>query len=962
MRKIHLLIFSLLLAVSGFTNTASITKARILADHYFSSYSGKVAQKLENSFSVQHNGIPVYHVFNYQGGGFVVVAASDAVTPILAQSNEGSIDENITNPAAKYWFESYSKEIFHIISAKLDNTETLKQWNNILGKTMERSIDDVGPLLTTTWDQGTGYNVYCPDNPYIPGAHVPAGCVATALGQIMKYHNFPAQGVLSHSYMHENYGTQAANFGNSTYNWNAMGNSANDPNHNDISLLLYHAGVSVEMDYGLSSSGAHTEFVPWALTNYFNYDPLTISIDLKIDYTDSVWKEMLKAELNVSRPIFYSGNDGDGSPGHAWVCDGWRSGDDMFHMNWGWSGSADGWFTIGGLNPSLNNLNADNTVVRGIKPGNPDMIVRITNIASNQVIGYGLAVGVDCSVIKGTPDLVNLYLDNKLIYSSTQSSFTYDLVTTNYSRGAHILKVEALNDTDTVYHEVTVTNFGWVRQVSAFKHKHRGIHNIHAVDSLVVWAVALDGAEPSNPVQDFSRTKNGGETWTSGIINNSDRASPAMIFALNADTAYCAMYMPSGSGQQGIYVTRNGGISWTRKYNAWFSNTASFPNVIHFFNKLEGFCMGDPIDGEFEIYITNDGGYDWTRVAAGNIPDPETDECGIVSYYSAAGNKAWFGTTKGRVYRSSDKGLNWDVSTTSFTGKEVDVEFADQFHGLAQDKGEDTKGALSETFDGGVTWSSVSITGQVGTHDLCYVPGTENTWVSTEAGSAHGAFYSYDGGHSWARFAGTNAYQFFAVDFVSNRHGWAGGYNESSIRGGVFKFLGVFPPKSPLAPVSNLLATVTDRHIDLKWTVPANNDDIGYNIYRNDTLINSMPLVNPIYTDNPVAIGKQTYCVEAIYHSGKSEVVCVDAWIVTGISENELTFKVYPNPATEMITIETPENFNRVSITNILGQEVYRYSAQGNILKILTDGFDAGIYILQINIGNKTDIRKISLY
>ena len=371
--------------------------------------------------------------------------------------------------------------------------------------------------------------------------------------------------------------------------------------------------------------------------------------------------------------------------------------------------------------------------------------------------------------------------------------------------------------------------------------------------------------------------------------------------------------------------------------------------------------MGDPIDGEFEIYITNDGGYDWIRVAAGNIPDPETDECGIISYYSAVGNKAWFGTTKGRVYRTSDKGLHWDVSTTSLAGKEVDVAFADQYHGLAQDKSEDTKGVLSETFDGGITWSSVSITGQVGTQDLCYVPGTGNTWVSTEAGSAKGVFYSYDGGHSWARFAGTNACQYFAVDFVSNSHGWVGGYNESSTRGGVFRFLGAFPGQESLSPVSNLLATVIEKNINLSWSIPDNNAEKRYNVFRNDTLLNSIPLINPEYTDNRVAAGKHTYCVAAVSPSFISEMVCTDVSIMTGISENEIVTRVYPNPATEIITVETPVNFGQVSIFNLLGHELYRYSAPGNILRILTEGFEPGIYILQISIGNKTDIWKISI-
>jgi hypothetical protein len=962
MRKLTVLFLSFFFTVSGLAKTVTMDVASIVADNYFSNHNRTVTRTVVNSFSVDYEGITVYHVFNYEGGGFVVVAADDAVTPILAQSNEGYIDREIANPAAKYWFDSYSKEIAQIISSNADNTETLKLWNNIFKNESRQSFTETGPLLTTTWDQTQWYNYYCPENPYIPGAHVPTGCVATAMGQIMKYHNFPAQGVLSHSYVNENFGIQTADFGNTTYNWDSIGSIANSSNYKYISKLLYHAGVSVDMEYDLGSSGARCEFVPWALTNYFNYDPLTIGTAPKYNYTDIEWKEMLKAELNASRPVFYRGNDSVGSPGHAWVCDGWRSGDDMFHMNWGWSGAADGWFTIGELNPAFNDFNEDNIVVKGIKPGNPDIIVRITNIKPSQVIGYGPVVGIDCSVIKGTPDLINLYLDTKLIYSSTLPNFTYNLVTTDYTKGVHILKLEALNAADTGYHEVTVANFGWVPQASAFTRKHRAIQSIHVVDSLIVWATAANGDNPTRPVQEFTRTKNGGETWTTGIINDCDHTIPAMIFALNADTAFCPMFMPSGSGQQCIYVTRNGGISWTRKFNAWFSNAASFPNVIHFFNKNEGFCMGDPVDGEFEIYIVSDGGYNWwIRVAAENIPDPETGENGIISYCSAAGNKAWFGTTKGRVYRTSDKGLHWDVSTTTLAGKEVDVEFANQFHGLAQDRSADTKGALSETFDGGITWSAVSITGQVGTHDLCYVPGTDNTWVSTGAGAAKGAFYSYDGGHSWARFAGTEAFQFLAVDFISKSNGWAGGFNESSTRGGVFKFLGEFPRKSPLSPVSNLFATVTGRQISLSWTAPVNNDGKGYNVFRNDTLLNLVPLVNSTYTDNPVATGKQTYCVKVVYPAGESDAVCTDALVMLGIPENRILVNVYPNPATELINIETAIEFSQVNIFNILGQEVYSCRTQGKNLKILTEGFKHGVYVLQIIFENSRISRKITV-
>jgi hypothetical protein len=234
MLKITGIILGLLLTFQCFAKTKSEKEARVLADHYFSSYSVKSALILKNSFSVQYNGTTVYHVFNYEGGGFVVVSASDVVTPILAQSDEGFVAENITNPAVKYWFDSYAKEIEYIITKNFDNIETLKQWNNILSTTHEKSVFDAGPLLTTEWDQGEWYNYYCPVDPKGPGGHVDAGCTATAMAQIMKYYNFPEKGFLSHSYEVPDYGVQTVNFGETTYNW---GQWANQPIVQTIRIL-----------------------------------------------------------------------------------------------------------------------------------------------------------------------------------------------------------------------------------------------------------------------------------------------------------------------------------------------------------------------------------------------------------------------------------------------------------------------------------------------------------------------------------------------------------------------------------------------------------------------------------------------------------------------------------------------------------------------------------------------------
>jgi len=962
MRKLSTLFLGLLIACAAFCKPVSQDDARKVADNYYHHYSGSNDLNLTNISSNTYNGITTYYIFNYAAGGFVVVSADDAIIPILAESNTGYFEPAINDPSVKYWFDNYNKDIAHIVSAKYDNTLTLQEWNELRANDFPRSLNDLGPLLTTTWDQGCYYNAMCPAASAPTNCnHVYTGCVATTMSQIAKFHSFPTQGYLSHSYNNPTYGQQSANFGATTYNWSGMPNNVTGSNM-DVATIMYHVGVAVNMSYGVDASGAFNEDVPWALVTYFNYDPATISMKAKTDYTNDTWTTMIKAELDNLRPVYYSGDDG--TTEHAWVCDGYRTSDGKLHMNWGWSGMYNGYYSVGSLNAGGYTPNSNNKVIIGIKPGNPNLVVRFTDLQPNQTIGYGGIYSINCSVLAGTATNVSLLVDGSQIYTTTSGTFSYPWNTLTSSRGAHTLKVVALNATDTVYHEVSVGLSEWIPQVSGFPIPYVGINCLHAVDSLVAWGTAYD-AITHHVIQQFTKTIDGGTIWTQGFIPNCAGLTPSMIFAMNKDTAYCPMYRENGSRPPGIYVTRDGGTTWARQTSASYSNSASLPNVVHFFNINDGFCMGDPINEDFEIYTTNNGGETWSAVPGANIADPVSGEFGSGGYYSAVGDKAWFGTSKGRVYRTIDKGLHWNASTATLGPKIVDIEMATELHGLAQQKDGATTGAFSETFDGGVTWANVTSTGMIGTNDYCFVPGTDNTWVSTNANAAValGAYYSFDGGHSWALFEGTDTDSFLAVDFVNDHCGWAGGYSVSATEGGMFKYIGVLQPGTVLGTVSNLTAEVSSNSVLLTWVAPSTGGTpTGYNVYRNDTVLFTVPAGTLTYLDSPVSNGNQTYCVTAVDDNGESAKICVDAWITVGVPGSDpAAFKVYPNPATEVINVITPVKFSQVRILTLLGQEVYNYNTPGNNLRILTDGFEAGMYIMQINCDNKIITKKISI-
>jgi len=132
MRKLSTLLLSLLVVTFAFGKSVSFEKASQVASNYFALYSGKANHSVANSFSKSFNGITTYYVFNYVGGGFVVVSADDAMTPVLAQSNDGFIENEITNPATNFWFDAYSEEIAALVATNANNSQTISEWNSNL--------------------------------------------------------------------------------------------------------------------------------------------------------------------------------------------------------------------------------------------------------------------------------------------------------------------------------------------------------------------------------------------------------------------------------------------------------------------------------------------------------------------------------------------------------------------------------------------------------------------------------------------------------------------------------------------------------------------------------------------------------------------------------------------------------------------------------------------------------------
>lgn len=321
---------------------------------------------ISNIIEVQSEGRLVAYAINGKAGGFILVSASEKTLPVLGYNFIGSFNPSQTPDALKAWLAYYGRQL-----DDADNLSWAESWivnkRNLL-TTSDRADGPwryVEPMLRTTWDQGINYNGSCPPDAQGPGGRCYAGCVASAVGQLMYHHRWPNQGTGEYSYMHPVYGEQYANFGETNYYWNGMETALSGPNSH-LSLLLYHLGISFDMDYGPNGSGMWNHSAANSMRNFFKYGPETQYVFR--DETTMNWDSIIIANLEDRKPVYYAGWEAVGSQnGHAFVCDGYDP-DGFYHFNWGWSGSNDGYFLLSALTPGGSNFNFAQELIRDIYP------------------------------------------------------------------------------------------------------------------------------------------------------------------------------------------------------------------------------------------------------------------------------------------------------------------------------------------------------------------------------------------------------------------------------------------------------------------------------------------------------------------------------------------------------------------------------------------------------------------
>ena len=305
-----------------------------------------------------------YYVFNVESSnGYVIVSGDDRMPDVLGYSYSGSYNPDSIPDNMKAWLQGYADEYLY-----------LQSHSNVKAASLTSVTGDfILPMLDSHYAQDYPYNAYCPQ---YNSQSTLTGCVATAMAQVMYYHQWPNQtsktipGYRSQN-REEGININLSSLPVTTIDWDnilpSYTGGATETKVRSIATLMRLAGWSVQMGYGLKGSSAYVVDIADALKNYFDYKSTATCVK-RNDYTGSqdAWNQKVYDELKNGRPVIYGGMSSEG--GHAFIIDGYDK-NDYFHVNWGWGGYKDSYFLL----TSLDGFSSNQEAVFGIEgKGNPE--------------------------------------------------------------------------------------------------------------------------------------------------------------------------------------------------------------------------------------------------------------------------------------------------------------------------------------------------------------------------------------------------------------------------------------------------------------------------------------------------------------------------------------------------------------------------------------------------------------
>ncbi|MBR4966664.1 MAG: thiol protease/hemagglutinin PrtT [Bacteroidaceae bacterium] len=382
MKRFTTLLLSLLLLTGTvFANPIDPEKAGEIANKFWNSnlkqaklntlilQSPTKMAKAGSRINIKEND-PQYYIYTPEDkNGFIIVSGDDALAPIVGYSTTGNGDNTEMPAALVEWLNEYSMYVDDVREGKIASSP----------QSTKSGGTAISPMLETSWDQNAPYNNLCP---VFNGKRTPTGCTATAMAQIMKFHEWPKKPSANITW-HNNITDKDENINTSShiYNWDKMlphyRNSYTDEEAKAVALLMVDVGKAIQSSYDPSGTGSSSTYASYALVNTFDYSP-DVQVVNRSDYTEEEYISIIRENLEARQPLLYTGMSQSYSSGHAFVCDGIDE-NDLLHIDWGWSGAYNGYFDMTYMSPEGigtgggdGRYNVSQAVVANIRPRGED--------------------------------------------------------------------------------------------------------------------------------------------------------------------------------------------------------------------------------------------------------------------------------------------------------------------------------------------------------------------------------------------------------------------------------------------------------------------------------------------------------------------------------------------------------------------------------------------------------------
>lgn len=928
MKKSILLLALAVLGLGGHISASSVSQqtAQTIALNYYKVTVPAAANNLSASLNytrTEADGTVDFYVFDIAPSkGFVIVSADDNCIPVIAYSSEASFDANERGMTGLTdWMKSSAAKINYVITNHIQADANIRHlWSSYaqgINPQVNR-VGNVGPLCTTIWNQSPYYNSLCPpaSQPSTSTTKSVTGCVATAMAQIMKYWNYPYQGTGSHSYndgppyYSQNYGTLSADF-TRVLNWAAMPNNVTT-NNNAADSLSYELGVAVNMDYSPTGSGAFVLISEtWGggpssesvyATNFY-YNPNTLQGVHLSNYSTAAWITLMETEINAGRVVQYEGAD-PSAGGHTWVMDGYspNSAGDLLHMNWGWGGANNGWFSVTNLaTPGFNPSNNDAALI-GIQPLTPFNI----------------------SLSASSPSVCPSTSSTLTAHGPASATYTWTPAT---GLTCSTCAVTDAAPTATTLYKVVIDSAGYTATASVVITVTQGVTAGFNYASLPSCNL------PENVSFTNTSLNAASYVWDFGDGSaTSSATSPVHTYTANGDYTV-KLFATNGCGTDSMIVTQvaiSGGAPTAASQNICNGDVATLTasgSNINWFSDNQGSIMqsgntyvSPPLSSTITYYVGSIVSPAVVPVGAAN------DAIGTSNVYSTSGVVGMkFNCTTAQT-------LNSVVVYASGAGDRLF---------LLEDASGNVLDSATITLTPGMQTVPLGFAVPVGNNLLLAISGVANLYRNTT-----GAVYPYNSADGTISITGNSANAATRWYFFYN---WQ--FQQPSCT-------------SPLTPVTVYVLGTGGNSFTASGTgtptvnfTPADQTATSYAWDFGDG--NTSTDMNPTH----VYAAGGTYTVSLVISNGNCSETVTQTVKTNVLGINDLhtfsAFSVFPNPAKDVLTlsVNSSKQFNdcQLMISNVLGQNAYSkpvdLSSGDNKLNINISDLTAGIYFISLKNG-----------